>query len=513
MSETDIDKDQNESPETGYSNPLYIKAGATVESKNPPTWVWFSVAGLLLVALSVIFVLPTVVSQYELPLERRVDVSQLPTLQTDEQPVSTISPFEEAQRSLRRKEAQDVLAELLVRQEGLQDLNVETWAQSEYASALGIASIGDDYYRNQDFALAMESYSNGLDELDEILGSVPDVLEYTLAEAQEALDQSNSSVAQGKFALALLLDPDSDVAQIGLERSLALDEVLALFDEADNFIEDNEFEAARTIYERIVGLDSYNETAKQKISEVSIIITEREFSNIMSSGYNFLETGEPDKAIAEFQRASKLGIRSDQALAAISQTENEIANSKITIIQARISSTEENEQWHNAVIEYDNVLAIDSNLLFAINGRDYASKRAQLDDLLESSILGPDRFYEEDVYQQTLDIYYTGREVQKDKPGARLSDQLAQLEVLLEASQIPLDIKFVSDNLTDVTVMRIGDLGLFEQTTLSLKPGRYVALGKRIGYREVREEFVVGFGQTPETVLVQCTERIVSTNR
>ena len=83
----------------------------------------------------------------------------------------------------------------------------------------------------------------------------------------------------------------------------------------------------------------------------------------------------------------------------------------------------------------------------------------------------------------------------------------------MEASQIPLDIKLVSDNLTDVTVMRIGDLGLFEQTTLSLKPGRYVALGKRIGYREVREEFVVGFGQTPETVLVQCTERIVSTNR
>ena len=101
MSEIDIHKNQTESPEAGYSNQLYIETGATVESKNPPTWVWFSVAGLILVALSVIFVLPTVVSQYELPLERRVDVSQLPTLQTEEQPVSTISPFEEAQRTLR----------------------------------------------------------------------------------------------------------------------------------------------------------------------------------------------------------------------------------------------------------------------------------------------------------------------------------------------------------------------------------------------------------------------------
>jgi len=56
-------------------------------------------------------------------------------------------------------------------------------------------------------------------------------------------------------------------------------------------------------------------------------------------------------------------------------------------------------------------------------------------------------------------------------------------------------------------------LGKFEQTTLSLKPGRYVAVGKRIGYREVRTEFVVGFGQTPNSVSVKCEERIAASGR
>ncbi|MDG2420757.1 MAG: hypothetical protein P8N40_03570 [Gammaproteobacteria bacterium] len=513
MSEIDIDKDKNESPETGYTNSVYLKAGPAVESKSPPPWVWVSIAGLFLVALSVIFVLPTVVTQYELPLERRVDISSIHSPQNNSQPTPAISPFEEAQRSLRRRGAQEVLAELLVKQETLQDLNVEIWAQSEYESALAKASIGDGYYRNQDFLLATESYSNGLDELEDTLLLVPAALQRTLMEAQEALAQSNSSIAEEKFALALLLDPDNDLAQVGLERSLALDGVLALFDEANIFLEDDQYEAALKTYEKIVDIDSYNEIAKQKITEVSINIKEREFSNIMSSGYNFLENDELYEAIVEFRRASELGIRRDQALAAILQAEGEIANSEIEIIQARISSATEVEDWHNVVAEYDNVLAIDSNLLFAIDGRDYASKRAQLDDLLQSAIAEPERFYEDDVYEQTVDIYFIGREVDKEQSGVRLKDQLAQLEVLLKNSQVPLDIKFVSDNLTDVTLLRIGGIGSFEQTTVSLKPGRYIALGKRIGYREVREEFVVGFGQTPEIVIVQCKERIAPTNR
>jgi len=60
--------------------------------------------------------------------------------------------------------------------------------------------------------------------------------------------------------------------------------------------------------------------------------------------------------------------------------------------------------------------------------------------------------------------------------------------------------------------LRIGQLGLFEQTSLALKPGNYVAVGRRNGYREVRREFTVGFGKTPEQVIVQCEERVYATN-
>ena len=94
-----------------------------------------------------------------------------------------------------------------------------------------------------------------------------------------------------------------------------------------------------------------------------------------------------------------------------------------------------------------------------------------------------------------------------------LSSQLDELQALLENSQVPVRIVFLSDTFTEVTLLRIGTLGVFSETTMDLKPGNYVAVGRRPGYRDVREEFTVGFGQTPDVVLVQSDERVVTTNR
>ena len=510
MSDKDIDKiepvdfDLNESP-------LFSSQPAQLQSNKPPVIVWIGLGSLFVVALFVIFVLPALVTKYELPLERRVEVAELQPGAEQVDPSTTISPFEEAQRSLQRKNAQDVLAELLQRQEELEAQQVSDWGDSNYSIALEQASIGDEYYRAQDFVLARESYAMGLDGLTELIDSISMVLAQAMIDADKALLEVNSTLAEEKYALAILLDPENEEAKIGLQRAQTLDEVIQLFASADDFFEDGELEKAETQYQQIADLDEYNEQAQEKLLMVAAQILENEFVGIMSIGYAFLEADDPDQAIAEFQRAATLGINEDQALAAITQTENDLANAEINALQELINEAEAAERWQEAVAEYENVLLIDENLIFAINGRDNASKRAQLDRLLVDAVENPERFSADDVFQQTLDVYYTGRAI--DQPGFRLKNQLNMLEALLESSQVEIDINLVSDSLTDVTLLRIGTMGTFEQRSISLKPGRYVAVGKRIGYREVREEFTVGFGQTPDSVVVQCEERIVATRR
>tara|TARA_B110000858_G_scaffold198464_1_gene265351 strand:+ start:19100 stop:20635 length:1536 start_codon:yes stop_codon:yes gene_type:complete len=510
MSDKDVDKidavnfDHND-------NSVFLNQAAPQRAEKPAPWIWFGMGGLLLLALLVIFVLPSVVSDYELPLERRVDLADIPVAETVVNTASAISPFEEAQRALQRKEAQDVLAELLAYQTELDALDVGSWGQQGYEASLEQASIGDEYYRAQDFNLARDTYETGREGLRNLIDSVPSVLEQALIEAERALIDLDSVAALTKYTLALQLDPENELAQIGEQRALSLDDVSAMLRDADDLVEDGELQQALAIYREVLDLDSYNAYAAEEVAAVSLLITENEFSQIMSSGYALLQAGESEQAIAAFQRASRLGIKQNEAQAAIVQTENEIANTEINRLRELITAAEKNEQWQEAVDEYDSVLTIDRNLLFAIDGRDYANKRARLDRLLVEAIDNPERFSEDEVFEETRRSYFIGRDI--ENPGPRLTEQLDELEAFLEYSLVPIAISFSSDNQTEVTLLRIEKMGVFEQTTLSLKPGRYVAVGKRSGYREVREEFTVGFGLTPETVVVQCDEPIASSGR
>lgn len=482
---------------------------APPKSQKPSPLMWMGLGGLLIVALLVIFVLPSVVTEYELPLERRAELAS-PALPATPVAETAVSPFEEAQRSLQRKEAQDILEELLERQAELDALEVSQWGQESYNAALEEASIGDEYYRTQDFASAIAAYGRGREGLEELLASTADVLQRILIDAQNALSTADSTTAQDMFSLALVLDSDNEIAQIGLERSRALDEVTRLMAEADDLFEDGELEAARELYDRIIQLDSYNESAPDKIAAVDVQLRENEFSRIMSEGFALLEANDPEQAIATFQRAANLGINQEQAQAAIVQTETQVANAQINALREQIAAAESTEQWADAVTAYDGVLAIDPNLTFALDGRVNASQRANLDAFLLNAIKNPERFAEDDVFEETRGYYFVARDI--PNPGPRLESQLDELEQLLLDSQVPIEIQLISDNLTDVTLLRIGSLGLFEQQSLSLKPGRYVAVGKRAGYRDVREEFTVGFGQTPESVAVRCVERVVATS-
>ena len=77
-----------------------------------------------------------------------------------------------------------------------------------------------------------------------------------------------------------------------------------------------------------------------------------------------------------------------------------------------------------------------------------------LDQLLVTAIDSPERFSDQAVYEETLRYYFIGRDI--EEPGPLLSSQLDELQALLENSQVPVRIVFLSDTFTEVTLLRIG---------------------------------------------------------
>ena len=92
--------------------------------------------------------------------------------------------------------------------------------------------------------------------------------------------------------------------------------------------------------------------------------------------------------------------------------------------------------------------------------------------------------------------------------GPRLADQKKELSILLKRAATPLPVRMVSDNLTEVSIYKIGKLGRFTAQDLSLRPGVYVAVGIRTGFRDVRLEFRVAPDIELQPIVVQCEEAI-----
>lgn len=481
-------------------------------SAGPSPVVWLMLGVLGIIALGVIFVLPGVVENYELPFTPRAEVIETNRQNSANMPnTAAISPFEEAQRAKQRQEAQAVLASLLGRQAALEELEVAAWAGPEYDAALAFAKLGDESYRGQDFGVATAEYESADSALERLQTAVPEVFATALAQGQQALVDGDAQLAREQFALALILMPLDAGAHTGLRRAESLEEVGQLVSEAQDLRAANRLDEALASAQRAVALDGAHEQARTMVSDIRTQIADNAFTRVMSEGFAALQAGQSEAAIAAFGRALAMRPNSMQAQEAITQTKDQLAVTQITAFRGAAEDFVAQERWAEAVREFDAALSIDPNLVFAIEGKDYAQKRAQLDTLLSSAIDQPERLANAAVYEQVVQVYYTGRNLNEE--GARLQGQLDELEVLLNKAQVPVEVRLVSDNQTLVTLYQVGELGKFEQHLLSLKPGKYVAVGTRPGYRDVREEFEVGFGNRSAPVTIACTDEIVAVNR
>jgi hypothetical protein len=126
----------------------------------------------------------------------------------------------------------------------------------------------------------------------------------------------------------------------------------------------------------------------------------------------------------------------------------------------------------------------------------------QLEDYIED----PDRLSIPSVMDQATKLVISVTTM--GDIGPRLAGQRDELSRLLKRAATPISVELVSDNQTAVSIYKVGALGRFTNRRLELRPGTYVAVGARPGYRDVRLEFRVGPEVDMQPVVVRCEEQI-----
>jgi hypothetical protein len=179
---------------------------------------------------------------------------------------------------------------------------------------------------------------------------------------------------------------------------------------------------------------------------------------------------------------------------------------EITTMEREAESLEQDEHWDAVVKTYEEILKVDNALSFASDGLQHGRQMQALHVQLEGLIADPDRLSVPSVMQKAtmLVVNITTRQ----SVGPRLAGQKDELSRLLKRAATALTVPLISDNVTEVSIYKVGRLGNFMRKEINLRPGTYVAVGSRPGFRDVRLEFRVAPEIEMEPVVVQCEEQI-----
>jgi len=179
---------------------------------------------------------------------------------------------------------------------------------------------------------------------------------------------------------------------------------------------------------------------------------------------------------------------------------------KIALIEARGLAFERRELWDDAIAQYRDALKGDPNLVFAQAGLERSDVRAGLDAKLRNLIENPTLLFGDTVLADARRLVAEARAV--PDAGPRLQDQIAKLDRLVALAATPIAVQLQSDERTEVTLYRVGALGVFTSKQVELRPGTYTAIGSRNGYRDVRQTFTVLPGRNLAPIKVICSEPI-----
>jgi len=405
-----------------------------------------------------------------------------------------------------RARTEEVLGQLLSKMEVLESRAVQRWGGLRYRQAQAVYAEGDEAYLARDYQTATEKYSAAIALLDPLLDEVEQVFAATYRDAQAALEAADSVEAVRLFELAVAISPNHAGARAGYLRAKNLDTVMSLTDQGLRFENELELDAARQSFASAVELDPEWQPARTGLERVQGTIRQMEFDQRMTEGLAALSDGDYAGARAAFRMAQEIKPESPEPGDGMLQVDQGIRLDRIASLEKQAQQEERTEAWEAAAASYDSILEIDADLAFAKEGLRRAREMSALHKQLEEYVAEPDSLSAPATMAKATRLVVDITRM--PQIGPRLAGERDELSRLLKRAATPLTVTFVSDNQTDVSIYKVGKLGNFQTRELELRPGNYVAVGSRPGYRDVRLEFRVAPEIELGPVVVRCEEAI-----
>jgi eukaryotic-like serine/threonine-protein kinase len=405
-----------------------------------------------------------------------------------------------------KQDADDRRAPIEERLKKLAARAADQWGGEEFRRANEELAAGDKDYEAREYITALGHFSTIEPLLTTLEKRAGEVLAAQLKGGATALQEGRSADAKAAFVLATKIEPGNKVAEHGLKRATTLDQVLNLVATAERMEKESNPVGAVEQFRKALALDAEAPRAADGIARIEARFAADAFASTMARGYAALAKADYAGARSAFEAARRVRPNAPEIPQALKQIEQEQRTGVISAKLGVAQEHESHERWADALKEYRAVAELDSTVAAAQEGIERVTPRAALNEQLELYLTQPERLFSQPVRAAARDTLARAAKIANQGPV--LQKQLATLKDWITRADVPVSVALQSDNVTQVTIYRVGPLGTFAERSLELVPGSYTVVGTRPGYRDVRREINVRPGAASEPVVIRCEDRI-----
>jgi len=498
------DSEQSSEIKTDLSSNQAEKSAKTIHQKNlekddrnkVSRKLAYSLAAIsMVVLLIVVLVLPVLIQETDEEIQQTEGFqSQTEQLAIDREIL--------AQKPI----AQAMFSELLIKIDEIKLSGVQFWGGEQWEMVLRLQQEGDTNYQTAQYHLAVNNYRDAMQHLVGLEMSIPALLEESLDRGMEAILSGNKELAITNYETALAIDGINQEAKKGLDRALKLDRVLELTQLGNDFESKRQWKEAMQAFEEALAIDQEWQQAQSGFDRSKEQFETEEFQRLLSLGYQAIRENRFESARSFFNQAADIKRESPEVQQAFEELDTQERIFNIKSMKYKALTAEVNEQWENARTLYKSILNLDPNIGEIKESLARVNQRIELSNNLTYFISNKDKLSDDKFFTQAETILTQAQNVLN--PGSILKEQINNMAQILKIAAIPIEVTIFSDNATEISIFKIGNLGVFERSVILLRPGVYRAAGKRKGYRDVQQDFKVSANKKDQSIRVECKERI-----
>ena len=496
--------------------PIRIKPTAPPLSRGQPTKArpsdernrrFRSLLVILVAGLAVAFVFLVIP---EVARERNEDIravreAELGTVVMEVEGPQKLAPYANLEREKAREEATSELGSFVQLQALLEEeMNIDAWGAREYEQIKDLATVADQYFVENEYPRAMEAYRTATLELQELINEGSAQYDKSIAAGQIALDERDEVAATIAFQQALTIIPDDPIASNGRARAALLPRVSALLREFDRSLLRNDLIQARSTLDELQNLDPNTNGLSDAIVKLDDLETDDRYNGFVSEAFAALRNKQFDSATLSFNQALQLKPHDPVASDGLNQTKQNRLLTRLDELRSAAEHATNEGRWTDAIAAYDQALLLDRSVRYARDGREELRTLIAIIESMDKYLNDPNVLSSEDDFAQATK--FLSAAIEQIHRGPAFDAKRRAFQALVERAGKPLPLVLLSDNVTEVSIYRIGKLGTFDYHELFLRPGRYTLLGSSDGCRDVRMTIVVEASMGP--VSISCQERI-----